>query len=812
MDDLTLREIFDVDPFVERDHWSFEESIRHQVHLLRGKIPAYDKYLSNKGYRSTKCLETLPSIHVASFKIDSKLLSAETIVADGVLLESSGTSGRVSSVYLDSVTRKRQSLAMVSVMREVLGEAKNKMLVVDHVPQRTQGNSRSARYAAIAGYLKFSKGYEFLFDLEDVEAEKLSSRTQRLLEEATRSTEPVVVFGFTYMVLKQLVSKLEAEGRSLVLPTGSSLIHIGGWKALEAEKVERDEFDTRVADALGLDPARVVNIYGFTEQMGLNYPSCKNAWFHVPSFSMMRVIDPISHEPVEPGIEGLLEFTSPLSNSYCGVRVLTDDVGLANPKHFCGCGWQGQSFQVLGRRARAEIRGCGDVRALAPIGKTFTLRSVPSLIGVSIKSPAGFQATVDEKSPARAVEKLANEVTAVALGEFSVIEIISELQKLRRVWIERQDSLDYRGMWNHGLAFASNWIDAENLRSRVSRSIRGGIFALDGFVEWGERQSIAAVSRGLVAQWVSGNVPLLGLFPLVDAWLSKSPTLIRVSSGTQDALSSLLDPLRELGQSSEVADAMYHSLGIVTFDSADTGLHEAMSRSASTRIAWGGARSTEAVSALSKNPETRDVIFGPRTSVSVIQGSLLEKPGGYRKYARRLASDIFVFDQVACSSPHTVFVSTDSQAAVERFIRELDGQMNVAVGRFGAEAAEPSLKAEIAVQRKLGDLSDMVHGPNSLDYTIIERSSVDYFEPIYGRTISVVRINSMESIIPLLPERIQTVGLAATLDERIRFAQSALVAGVLRFPELGRATNFDSPWDGVFVFDSLVDYVTIGGP
>jgi hypothetical protein len=35
---------------------------------------------------------------------------------------------------------------------------------------------------------------------------------------------------------------------------------------------------------------------------------------------------------------------------------------------------------------------------------------------------------------------------------------------------------------------------------------------------------------------------------------------------------------------------------------------------------------------------------------------------------------------------------------------------------------------------------------------------------------------------------------------------------VERFPDLGRMTFFDSPWDGLFPMDRLVKWVTLGGP
>jgi len=59
---------------------------------------------------------------------------------------------------------------------------------------------------------------------------------------------------------------------------------------------------------------------------------------------------------------------------------------------------------------------------------------------------------------------------------------------------------------------------------------------------------------------------------------------------------------------------------------------------------------------------------------------------------------------------------------------------------------------------------------------------------------------------------IQTVGTALTGARKLAFASAASARGVERFPDLGRMTYFDSPWDGLFPMDRLVRWITLGGP
>ena len=91
-----------------------------------------------------------------------------------------------------------------------------------------------------------------------------------------------------------------------VLPKGSKVIHIGGWKKLESEKISKEEFNTLAAELFGIDKTDIIDIYGFTEQMGLNYPDCPCGCKHAPLYSEVIVRDIINKEVLPDGGEPLI--------------------------------------------------------------------------------------------------------------------------------------------------------------------------------------------------------------------------------------------------------------------------------------------------------------------------------------------------------------------------------------------------------------------------------------------------------------------------------------------------------------------------
>ena len=60
------------------------------------------------------------------------------------------------------------------------------------------------------------------------------------------------------------------------------------------------------------------------------------------------------------GETGIIEVVSVLPKSYPGHVLLTEDEGVILGEDDCPCGRKGKYFEVRGRMAKAEVRGCSD--------------------------------------------------------------------------------------------------------------------------------------------------------------------------------------------------------------------------------------------------------------------------------------------------------------------------------------------------------------------------------------------------------------------------------------------------------------------
>lgn len=310
------------------------------------------------GHSGADDLAALPWLPVRLFKL-MELMSVEPGAVVKTLV-SSGTSGQaVSRIFLDALTAKLQTKALVRIAGEFLGRKRLPMVVIDDQSFMKDRSKFNARAAGILGFATLGRDHLYLLD-EAFQPDW--ERLERYL--ADRGDQPVLLFGFTFMVWRYFLERAREDGLALRFPPGSALVHGGGWKRLEDRKVDNATFKSALFETFGI--ARVHNYYGMVEQVGSIFFECEESALHAPAYSDVIVRDPHSLAELPPGEEGLIQVLSLLPQSYPGHSLLTEDIGALLGEDDCACGRKGKRFVVRGRLKNVEMRGCSDTRSTPP--------------------------------------------------------------------------------------------------------------------------------------------------------------------------------------------------------------------------------------------------------------------------------------------------------------------------------------------------------------------------------------------------------------------------------------------------------------
>lgn len=339
---------FELDKRVKQARLLNQLLMLHQHH--RQQCPEYSNLF---GELSADDIESYPYLAVRLFKY----LSLASISQERVYktLYSSGTTGQVpAKVILDQDTSRRQSKVLVKVLQDFIGKQRLPMLIIDHPKVISARDSYSARGAGIQGISLFGRKQTFALNPD------MTLNHQAIEAFVSKYGDgPVLLFGFTFMVWQHFLKELQRSELRVNLPKGV-LLHSGGWKKLEAQKVSNEVFKEACKQWLGV--VKVHNFYGMAEQVGSIFVECEAGHLHAPVYADVLIRDPQNFKVLEHLKQGIIQVISIIPTSYPGHSLLTEDMGRILGEDDCPCGRKGKYFEVVGRLPKAEVRGCSDTQ------------------------------------------------------------------------------------------------------------------------------------------------------------------------------------------------------------------------------------------------------------------------------------------------------------------------------------------------------------------------------------------------------------------------------------------------------------------
>ena len=176
----------------------------------------------------------------------------------------------------------------------------------------------------------------------------------RALRGSIAENRPVALLGTAFNFV-HLLDHLSAARTRLSLPPGSRVMETGGYKG-RSRSLPRAGLHALITDWLGVPPSHTVCEYGMSELSSQAYdhsigparnPEPQARRFHFPPWARAQIISPETGREVAEGETGLIRVFD-LANVRSVLAIQTEDLGVR----------RGDGFELLGRAAQAEARGC----------------------------------------------------------------------------------------------------------------------------------------------------------------------------------------------------------------------------------------------------------------------------------------------------------------------------------------------------------------------------------------------------------------------------------------------------------------------
>jgi hypothetical protein len=389
------------------------------------------------------------------------------------------------------------------------------------------------------------------------------------------------------------------------------------------------------------------------------------------------------------------------------------------------------------------------------------------------------------------------------LHSLSIEEIIDFFNALAIYWDNSELGKKYF------LRNLSDFFKKDSLKNKLTVSFRGNYSVLDKVVDIGDNNLLFhAQPRGLIVHWLAGNVPILGLFSIFIALVTKNVSLVKASPKGYNDLVFLLNTLSNIKTDRVDGKIILKSIAVILVDNEDRDTHQELSLNADVRIAWGGIEAVNSIVSLRKSIFCEDVIFGPKYSYAVIDKESLEKDG--EKLVQKFAIDVSVFDQYACSSPHTLFIEEKEKGNAEDFAKKLAKQLDIINSKLLPKGEIDSVKAlEIVGLGAEYEFKGKVFSSSGTEWTVVYTEEKGLAKGCFSRVIFVKPVEDIRQLGNFNNRQKQTLGVALTEENREKYLDIITIKGIDRCPKFGYMTFYESPWDGLFLFDRLVRWISI---
>jgi len=227
------------------------------------------------------------------------------------------------------------------------------MLIVDSPSTIQRNKPLSARAAAILGFAIFGSNITYALNTDSsINLKKISEFYEKY------KNQKFLIFGFTSMIWQKLCLDKELKDKIFNFKNGI-VLHGGGWKKLENQKVSNFKFKEILEKNYKLK--KIYNYYGMVEQTGSIFFECEKCGYFITSAYSDIIIRDNNFKILQNGKKGLVQLISTLPTSYPGQNIITEDLGMISESKNCTCSKFGKRFKIFGRIKEAELRGCSNI-------------------------------------------------------------------------------------------------------------------------------------------------------------------------------------------------------------------------------------------------------------------------------------------------------------------------------------------------------------------------------------------------------------------------------------------------------------------
>ncbi len=411
------------------------------------------------------------------------------------------------------------------------------------------------------------------------------------------------------------------------------------------------------------------------------------------------------------------------------------------------------------------------------------------------------------------------------VAKLSVDAILDVFEKVSNAWCDenykyRKEALEFlpsrigfsKEMIVEGIKTMCSLLSRDGMLTRLNSDLGDKDYLNRWTYNHHFRGYIKTEPLGVVTHVSAGNVFVGGVDSLIQGLVSKNINIMKMS--TVDPVFPVLfaKSLRDFDDTG----VLHKAMALINWKGGTDSIEDVLKQECDAIVAYGGA---DTIRSYRKNLglHCKLIEYGPKYSFVMVDKNELQKRG-IKTAATLIARDVIMWEQSACSSPHTVYVEG----------KELAHQMMTEIGKaldewsekipqgtvYDDEAVEITKVRELVKVKKAFGEEDYYFTKDGLG-TVVYQTNTEFQISCHNRTVFVKPVDSLDEVINVVApmgQFIQTVAVLADEERAKKLSAKLALIGADRFVEIGRMAvrKHGTPHDGSKGIAELVRWVSLG--
>ncbi len=398
------------------------------------------------------------------------------------------------------------------------------------------------------------------------------------------------------------------------------------------------------------------------------------------------------------------------------------------------------------------------------------------------------------------------------LSDLKTIEIINTMDKISKYWISNQCRVKNL-IKDYEIGFIAVWTKKSNLEKLIKLNFKNYNFLDDPYYDSKLKTILYARPLGIAVHWVAGNIPLLGIISLFQSLITKNKSILKVPSNLKSILPQILNDLKKNNnfnlKTKKIINKILNSTLVIYADKTDISIQKKLSQLADIRIAWGGIEAVESIIGLPKKINSRDLIFGPKVSLAFVTNEKIQSTQNIKKLSSKIVEDVLPFNQAGCNSPHNLIFENASLENLNKISEFIEKEFIFRSKKNYKD--NPIDKYNIAEKKFIyqsNSKNRVISGKNNQWNIFVNNSKKGLIEdPIYCRSIFLSSVKNIQELKKILPNNTQSMGLFVSQSRKKEIIKLFSNNGIDRFPQLGKMSLYENPWDGYLPLQNMVKWI-----